>query len=89
MLAEAVADSLFQVVDHVFDFHAGEAVVEGEGDGAVGDAFGDGEVAAFEAVVFHVEGLEMNGGEVVGAADVVGAEVVEDGVAVGWRRVRR
>ena len=53
---------MFEVADDVFDFHAGEAVVEGEGDGAVGDAFGDGEVAAFEAVVFHVEGLEVDGG---------------------------
>jgi len=70
------------MTDHILNFHSGQAVVEGEGDGAVGDAFGDGEVAAFEAVVLHVEGLEVDGGEIVGAADVMGAEVIQNGVAV-------
>ena len=82
-LAESMADGLLEMADDVFDFHAGEAVVEGEGDGAVGDVFGDGEITALEAVVGHVERLEVDGREVVGTADVMVAEISQDGVAVG------
>ncbi len=70
------------MVDDGFDFHRREIVVERKRDGSVGDVFRQREVAFFEAVIGHVKGLKMDGWEVVGAADVMGAEIAEDGVAV-------
>lgn len=76
---EDFAEDLDDAVDLVFG-HFGE---EGEGDGAFGDGFGDGEVAFVEAELFAHVGLEVDGGEVVVAADAFGAEFFHDDVAVG------
>ncbi len=64
------------------DFAGGEVVVEWECEGSAGDAFADGVHAFVVAELLAVEGLEVDGWEVVADADVVAADAFDDGVAV-------
>ena len=53
-----------------------EVIEEGQGKGALGDFFGDGEVAFFSAEVLGDKRLEVDGGEVVAAGDALFTEEV-------------
>ena len=58
------------------DLVAGEVVEEGEGEGAGGGFFGDGEVAGFGVEAFANKRLQMDRCEVVAAGDALFAEQV-------------
>lgn len=58
------------------DFFAGEFRVEREGDGGIGDLFGDWIVAGLVSVFFAVEFHQVDGSEVHGDADLAFLDLV-------------
>src|SRR5438270_131136 len=65
----------------------GERVVERQRDGALGDVFGDREIARAEAEHLTVEGLEMDRREVTVARDAAPAQRNEYRVAIFTRKL--
>ncbi len=78
---EGFFENGFEGLADGFDLAGGHLAEEGEREGTSGDVFADGEVAGFEAELSGDVGLEMDGREVVAAADEFGAELSDDGIA--------
>jgi len=75
-------EEIAQLLTDRINFSFGELAMERQRDRSVTECFADGEIAAFVAELLHVEGLEVNGWEVVAAADTFVSQGLNDVVAL-------